>query len=102
MATILQFPQRNKGRVRKSTGPRSEGALAMHQFDAHPENVVRFDADTAETSAAELALFLCEAILRKTPGLFPKVKDTCRIEAALGHDRRRKRIASAWCDHFGV
>ena len=44
-SNIITFPKRNKNRIRKSTGPRAEGILAMVQFATAPPNVEHFRRD---------------------------------------------------------
>lgn len=67
MQTILQFPARNKGRVRKSQGFMAMGecAMKMAELPAIPDNVERLveaRADAADYSTGDLGLFIATAV----------------------------------------
>jgi hypothetical protein len=59
MATILQMPQRNKGRVRKSESFATMGECALNHLQADESNVERLSAHRADrVSNAEVSLLL--------------------------------------------
>jgi hypothetical protein len=59
MATILQMPQRNKGRVRKTESFATMGECAINHLDADETNVERLSVHRAEgIEDAEVSLLL--------------------------------------------
>jgi hypothetical protein len=99
MGNILQFPQRNKGRIRKSTGPWSEGAFAMFRLDKHPANVELFEKAAADecVGTADLALYLAALALQYSPELRETVTRRVLIDRSLGKSRsgRLRAVAAA-------
>ena len=102
MGEVVQFPTRNRGRVRKSTGAWAEGIHAMIQFDSRPDNVhhvheSRFD------SLARLEMLACgfNLLVQALPceiqeSLWRRVM----IEAASDKDPRQRLLAASICKTF--
>lgn len=66
MAQILQFPQRNKGRVRKSESHGAGGFIALVQMDCDTSKVVRFDQRKVErVSDGTIVMFLALAMFEQ-------------------------------------
>jgi len=99
---VLQFPQRNKGRVRKSKGPQAEGVLAMAQFATYPDNVEHFDRDRFdEVSALDLVAFGFNALYRELPiETRIEVKRSAMISAALDRNPDKRTIAALFSGAF--
>ncbi|MDP4540142.1 hypothetical protein Q9K01_10935 [Qipengyuania sp. DY56-A-20] len=96
-ATILQFPTRNKGRIRKSTGANSEGLFSMHQFKVEAGgsievfNLYRED----EVSRDEFVAYFFQQVFNNLPKEAREaVRKSASCDAALGCTDR-KRIAGA-------
>jgi hypothetical protein len=68
MGNILQFPKRNKGRVRRSTGHLAWGGYTLLQHDCDRTNLVRFNRrEVDEVSNGQIALFLATAMFIHAP-----------------------------------
>jgi hypothetical protein len=59
MATILQMPQRNKGRVRKTQSFATMGECALNHLDAEETNVERLSIHRVTSSATPRFRFCC-------------------------------------------
>ena len=97
MGTILQFPTRNKGRVRKSTGWAAEGLLAIHQTGKpRPDNCEIFNAHREqEIDRSDFLAYLLETMLNKMPSDFKQgVRSRALADAALDRDDHRRIVAS--------
>lgn len=93
-ATILQFPQRNKGRVRKSTGARAEGMFAMHMHNATADNIEIFNTHREIDGFDYLAYTLSTIIGALPPEARQQIKRKALCDAALGKSDS-SRIAGA-------
>lgn len=96
-ATILQFPQRNKGRVRRTNSARAEGLWAMHQYNTTADNIEIFnDHRISEAGAVETLGYAVNAILNTLPrDITEKIKRRARAGAVLGKTDG-ERIAATW------
>jgi hypothetical protein len=100
--TIIPFPERNKGRKRKSTGPWSEGCCAMAQFECYPDNVAhihqrRFD----DVGALDLLASGFDTVVRQLPAETRKdIKRSAMITAAFDCDPRKQLIAAVFSAAF--
>lgn len=85
-ANILQFPTRNKGRIRKSTGLGSEGLFAIHQGGGGGENVEVFNAHrSGEVTDIEVIGYFVRTVANSLPPeLRQKVKRRAMCDATLG------------------
>lgn len=67
-ATLLQFPQRNKGRVRKSGSLQAMGEYSLRACEREPANVERLDdRREVDTDQGQLALLLAATVFSALP-----------------------------------
>jgi hypothetical protein len=102
MSNIVQFPQRNKGRIRKSTGPRSEGISAMVQFGARPKNVEHIRrSEFGCVDVTHLIAFALDTIIMKLPKeTRQEVLRSALIKAAWDDDPERRLVAAVYSGAF--
>ena len=68
MGTIVQMPQRNRGRVRKSGGLGAAGMLAVRHFGAEVDsNIVRLDDHREHPGLTGAAAYLAIALFTSLP-----------------------------------
>lgn len=106
-ATILQFPQRNKGRVRKSTGANADGVAAMVQFGGAGDNIVHFQRDCAMQRISEpvarmdLQMYLIDKIMQVLPkDAIAHIRRSAMIDAAFRCESPSKRDAAVTASHL--
>ncbi len=99
-ATILQFPQRNKGRVRKSTGARAEGMHAMNMHDATAENIEIFNTHREIDGIEYLAYTLSAIINVLPPEGRQQIKRKALCDAALGKSETARIAGSCLAGSF--
>lgn len=99
---ILQFPVRNKGRVRKSKGAQAEGVGAMLQFGIYPPNVAHFEQESFDDiEIEELLAYAFDAMRASLPAeTNQRIVRTCLIDAALSDNPRKRRLAAALSGRF--
>lgn len=102
MTNIVQFPRKNKGRIRKSTGSHADGIFAMMQFESYPKNVEHFQRnELAEVDANTLLALAFDILLRQLSIETRKnVKHSAMVEAALGETPRKRIVAAALSGAF--
>ena len=102
MATILQFPQRNKGRIRKSTGAHAEGVFSMTQFESCPDNVTHFRrAEFDDVSILELIAYKLDSMFVALDADTRKaIRRHAMIDAALGNTPQRQLIGAVLSNAF--
>lgn len=91
-ATILQFPKRNKGRVRKTESIRTMGECALRRTSRRPENVeVLADHRENEHDHGHLALMLASSMFATLPKT-RKAKMANALRGIALHDQRARAI----------
>lgn len=100
MTNIVQFPPRNKGRVRKSTSANAEGMLAIHQFEAGGQNVEIFNERREEAfDRTDFMAYFLQTIFNSLPAdTRQAVRLRASCDAALGktdHDRIAGAVLTA-------
>jgi hypothetical protein len=85
MGNILPFPQRNKGRIRKSTGAFSEGLFSIHQCGGSGENVEVFNAHRSDevTDSEVIGYFVRTVANILPPELRQKIKRRAMCDSTL-------------------
>lgn len=93
MGDILQFPQRNKGRVRKSQSLETMGECALNRVQTRPANIeVLADHRECDADHGHLALMLAATIFATLPAQRKnRLANTLR-GIAIGDQRARQLL----------
>ena len=101
MGTIIQFPRRNKGRVRKSNSVTAEGMGAISQFGTAP-NVEVFNAHrVAQIDRSDFIAYMMEKVLNAMPSeLRQQAKRSALLDAAIGRTDETRIAGAAFVSMF--
>lgn len=101
-SNVIQFPVRNKGRVRKSKGFQAEGVFSMMRCGKYPANVAHFEQNIfADIELVDLLAYGFEKLRMNLPAATSEaIYRQTLMDAALSKDPRKRRIAAAMCGRF--